>query len=61
MPVFKYRSFEEAEQALWNFKPDSKYFARIREFWIFANKLKKNKTFTRGIIKFHNIKEANKS
>ena len=38
MPVYKYKTFEEAESALWNFRPDEAYFSRVAELWNFANK-----------------------
>lgn len=57
MPVYKYKTFKEAEQALWNFNPDQKYFDRVKQFWNFANQLAPAKPFKKGIIKFHSIAE----
>ena len=39
MPVYKYKTFEEAERALWNFHPDEAYFRKVADLWNFANKL----------------------
>ena len=59
MPIYKYRTFEEAEKALWNFHPDESYFTKVAELWNFANKLSPI-IYPEGIFKFKNIKEANK-
>ncbi len=59
MPVYKYRTFEEAERALWNFKPDEAYFKRVAELWEFADQLN-SIVYPRGILKFQNLEEANK-
>jgi len=39
MPIYKYKTFEEAEKALWNLHPDEKYYDRIAELWDFADEL----------------------
>jgi len=39
MPVFKYKTFEGAEKALWNPAPDERYFKRIADLWEFANRI----------------------
>ena len=59
MPIFKYKTFDEAEKALWNFSPDEVYYQRVAELWDFANKLFPI-TYPKGIFKFKNIEEANK-
>ncbi len=59
MPIYKYRTFEEAEKALWNFHPDEVYFTKVAELWNYANKLSPI-IYPKGIFKFKNIKEANK-
>ncbi len=59
MPVFKYKTFEEAERALWNFHPDESYFRRVAELWDFADKLCPI-CYPRGIFKYKSIEEANK-
>ena len=58
MPVFKYKNFKQAEQALWNFNPDQNYYNRIAEFWKLAERLRPIK-YPNGILKFHSIQEAN--
>ncbi len=59
MPVYKYKTFEEAESALWNFHPDEAYFSQVAELWNFANKLCPI-TYPKGIFKYRSIEEANK-
>lgn len=62
MPVQKFKTFAEAEKALWNFnawKPDDSYLARVAELWDFANHLNPI-SYPKGIFKFKTIEEANK-
>lgn len=59
MPVFRYKTFKEAEWALWNFYPDESYFHKVAELWEFANKLCPI-SYPKGIFKFRIIEEANK-
>lgn len=59
MPVYKFKTFEEAEQALWNFSPDEHYYHRVAELWEFANKLNPI-VYPRGVFKFKTFEEANR-
>ena len=59
MPIYKYKTFKEAERALWNFHPDEAYYEKVAELWNFANKLSPI-IYPKGIFKFKNIEEANK-
>lgn len=59
MPVYKYKTFEEAERALWNFHPDAAYFKRVAALWDFANEINPIH-YPRGVFKFKTIEEANK-
>ncbi len=59
MPVYKYKTFEDAEKALWCFNPDKEYFKRVAELWNFANKLNPVK-YPKGIFKFKTLEEANR-
>ena len=59
MPIYKYKTFEEAENALWNFNPDEKYYNKVEELWEFADELS-SISYPKGIFKFRSIKEANK-
>lgn len=59
MPVFKFKSLDEAEKSLWNFKPDDQYFRRVANLWMFANQLSDIK-YPGGIFKFKTIEDANR-
>lgn len=59
MPVQKFKTFKEAEKALWNFKPGKAYIDRIAELWDFADKLNPIH-YPRGVFKFKTLEEANK-
>jgi len=58
MSVYKYKTFEEAERALWNFHPNAAYFKQVAELWKFANQLCPI-TYPQGIFKYRSIEEAN--
>ncbi len=59
MPIYKYKTFEEAERALWNFNPDENYYQRVAELWDFASKLNQI-VYSRGVFKFKTLIEANR-
>jgi len=59
MPVYKYKTFEEADRALWNFHPDETYFRKVADLWNFAGRLLPI-SYPKGIFKFQNMEEANK-
>lgn len=50
MPVQKFKTFEEAERALWVLNPDEKYFERVKQMFEFWDKFPKKKVI-RGIQK----------
>jgi hypothetical protein len=58
VPIFKYKTFEDAEKALWNLAPDEQYFERVATLWEFANQINPI-SIPKGIYKFKTIKEAN--
>ena len=57
MPVYKYKTFEEANQALWNFDPDENYFFQIHQLFVLAHKFNTIKCRP-GVLKYHTIEEA---
>lgn len=57
MPLYKYKTFEEAEQALWNFKPDSNYFERVKRMFEIAGEFY-NPIYPKGIHKYKTFEEA---
>jgi hypothetical protein len=59
MPLYKFKSSEEAERALWNFNPDKNYYKKIRDFFRFAFKICRTAVIRRGLTKFRSIEESN--
>jgi hypothetical protein len=60
MPVKKFRSFEEAERDLWTFRPDARYYKRVRAFYGLAVRLHAP-SLPRGVFKFRTMEEASSS
>lgn len=62
MPVYKFKSFEEAEKALWkSTKVDRFFLDELTEFYELKYLLKANIHITKGIKKFLTLEEANKA
>ncbi len=59
MPVYKFKSSEDAKAALWTFSPDAAYYKRVAELWRFANQLNPL-SYPAGLIKFRTLEEANR-
>ena len=57
MPVQKFKTFEEAEQALWCFKPDKEYFKRVERLFEMASKLYKP-NYPKGVHKYKTFEDA---
>lgn len=57
MPVQKFKTFEEASQALWNYKPDAEYYRQVRNLYKLYAKLSKFK-YPHGVFKFKTFEEA---
>ena len=60
MGVTKFRTFEEAEQALWKFEPDRTYFEQIRSTFELAERLH-NFPLQPGVTKYRSIEEKNRA
>ena len=58
MPVFKFKSHDEARRALWNFNPDSDYYRRIARLLEFGFRICPPDIIP-GIHAFKSIEEAN--
>ncbi len=59
MPVFKYRTFEEAEKALWRFKINDAYYKSLRELFEFEHRLAPS-NHPAGVFKYRDLESANK-
>ena len=59
MAIEKFKSFEDAERALWCFEPDDEYYKQVAQLWNLANRLCPP-NFPRGIFKYRTREEANK-
>ena len=57
MPVYRFKSFEEAERAMWTFDPDAGYYERVRQLFDIAAHLSPLKC-RRGVFKFRSTGEA---
>ncbi|MCL4512051.1 MAG: hypothetical protein M1470_13425 [Bacteroidetes bacterium] len=57
MPVQKFKTFDEASKALWNFAPDEDYYKRVENFYKLASQLI-TLSAMRGIYKFHDLEEV---
>jgi hypothetical protein len=59
MPIQKFKTFQEASEALWHVPPDDNYYENLREFYKFVRALNPPSA-PRGIYFFKTIEEANK-
>lgn len=59
MSIQRFRTFEEAEQALWCSKPDKAYFQRVAWLWELSDRICP-RSYPKGIFKYRTIQEANK-
>jgi hypothetical protein len=59
MAVYKYKTFSEAERALWVFKPGKEYYKRLGEHFLVSEKICPP-SFPRGIYKYKSFAEAQK-
>jgi hypothetical protein len=59
MPVWKFRSFEEARRALWVEPGDPTLGPRLRAVWEFGARLYP-RVAPRGVRKFRSIEDANR-
>lgn len=58
MPVHKFRSFEEAREALWGEPGDGEYLRRIAWLWAFAQRLAPRR-YPCGVHRYRSIEAAN--
>jgi hypothetical protein len=57
MPVRKFRSFDEAREALWGEPGDPTHLRRVAWLWAFSDRLYPRR-FPRGVYRFRSIEEA---
>lgn len=57
MPIYKYRSFEEAREALWVDEVDDACLKRIADLWAMSEALYPRR-YKPGVYKYRSIKEA---
>ena len=59
MPLIKYRSFEEAQEAMWCFRPTREYYRKLADLFEFSNQILSH--FQRplpGIFKYKSLDQA---
>jgi hypothetical protein len=57
MAIQKFKTFEEAERALWNFNPDEKYYQQVADLFRLMEKLHPLQN-EKGVFKFRTFEEA---
>lgn len=61
MPIYKFKSLEEASRALWNTAPDAEYFKQIRALFDLAMRLSPPTRVRPGVSKFRSLEDARRS
>lgn len=56
MGISRFKSLEDAERALWEFKPDHTYFERVRALFDLSEQLLR-RVPQPGIRKYHSLEE----
>ena len=54
MPVIRYKSFEQAQEALWHYQTGREYYRQIANLFDFYDKLK-SRPYPSGIFKYENL------
>jgi len=58
MPIQKFKSFKEAQMALWCYTPDEAYYKSAKDFWNTIERLPPLKKWPQGITKYKSTAEA---
>jgi hypothetical protein len=59
MPLQKFRSLEEAQDALWSEPSDPKHWAAVAQVWALAASIDRRR-FPPGVYKHRSIEDANR-
>ena len=57
MTIYKYRTFQEAREAQWVYRPDKQYYKKLRELFDFLSYLPIPKS-PRGVFRYATFREA---
>ena len=62
MPVYRYSSFEEAQQALWRFETDAEYYRMLADLFRLGRRLAPPESPARpvGVFRYRSLEEAEK-
>ena len=58
MPVYKFRTFDEAKKSQWVFNTDDSYFNKVKELFEIAHHLNPIK-YPKGIFYYKTLEQAN--
>ncbi len=58
MTIQKFKTYQEAKEALWCFNPDAIYYQSLRDFWETSARLKPLKLYSHGITRFQSTRKA---
>lgn len=61
MAVQKFKTFQEAREALWTFKPDAAYYESLQSFWLAIDRLQPIKKYPQGVFKYRTMEEADQA
>jgi len=57
-PIYRFRSFDEAQRALWRFETDAEYFRMLANIFHLGQQLAQPAQ-PAGVFRFHSIEAAN--
>lgn len=59
MPVIRYRSFEQAREALWQYRTGSDYYRQIANLFDFYDRIRP-RTYPSGIFKYESLETSDR-